>query len=125
MPSFHDVKYHREKGFLGLTKTLNVDTFDPNTLIQTYFIEEAPIQNLPKSDNAQELNLVRRLVVNPIKFCTHLKKRTSDLPQHPCELIQRQAETTNLQVVAKRNKIKDENVHSVVARKTTDPRWKG
>ena len=36
---------------LALTRTLNADTLKPNTLLQPYFVEEAPFRNLLKLNN--------------------------------------------------------------------------
>ena len=71
----------------SLTRTLNADTLDPNTLLQPYFIKEAPFQNPLKLNNAHELNLVRRVTVDFIKFYIHLKNEHMTYLNRPLKYL--------------------------------------
>ena len=73
---------------LGLTRTLNTDTLNPNTLLQPHFIKEAPFRNLLKLNNAHELNLVRRVTVDFIKFYIHLKNEHMTYQNIPVKYLE-------------------------------------
>ena len=87
MSACQNIKDHRMQWNLTLTRTLNVDTLNPNTLLQPYFVEEAPFRNLLKLNNAHELNLVTRLTVDLIKLCIHLKNEHMNYLKIPVKYL--------------------------------------